>query len=75
MWLRWLMLACMVFFGAAIHSHAALGYSHSFCWIVDQQLIHITPWHIMEGKRALRQSKGLAERYPSREIFPFAYID
>jgi hypothetical protein len=48
-------------------------YPHSFCRIVDQQLIHITPWHIMESQRALRHSKGLAERYPSRELFPFAY--
>lgn len=48
-------------------------YPHSFCRIVQQLLIHITPWHIMEGERALRQFRGLTERYPSRELFPFAY--
>ncbi|MBI3757351.1 MAG: hypothetical protein HY267_05180 [Deltaproteobacteria bacterium] len=48
-------------------------YPHSFCRIVEQQLIHLIPWHIMEGERALRQFRGLAERYPSRELFPFAY--
>jgi hypothetical protein len=48
-------------------------YPHSFCRIVEQQLIHITPWHIVEGVRALRQFQGLADRYPSRELFPFAY--
>jgi hypothetical protein len=48
-------------------------YPHSFCRIVDQQLIHITPWHIMQGERALRQYRGLAERYPTRELFPYAY--
>lgn len=48
-------------------------YPHSFCRIVDQQLIDITPWHIMESRRVLRHSNGLAERYHSRELFPFAY--
>jgi len=50
-----------------------LEYPRSFCRIVDQRLVHITPWHIMEGERALRQFHGLAGRYPSRELFPFAY--
>lgn len=48
-------------------------YPHSFCRIVEQLIIHITPWHIMDGERAMRQYKGLTERYPSRELFPFAY--
>ena len=50
-----------------------LEYPHSFCRIVEQALIHITPWHILESQRALVQFHGLAERYPSRELFPFAY--
>ena len=50
-----------------------LQYPRSFCRIVDQQLIHVTPWHVMEGARALRQFHGLAERYPARHLFPFAY--
>lgn len=48
-------------------------YPASFLRIVDQGLIHFTPWHIMEGKRALVQFQGLAHRYPSRQLFPFAY--
>lgn len=48
-------------------------YPPSFCRIVDQELIHITPWHIMEGERALEQFQGLRKRYPARELFPFAY--
>ena len=50
-----------------------LVYPHSFCRIVDQSLIHVTPWHIMDGQRALVHFRGLAERYPSRDLFPFAY--
>jgi len=48
-------------------------YPKSFGRIVEQGLIHITPWHIMDSKRVLMQLEGLAERYPSRELFPFAY--
>ena len=48
-------------------------YPHSFCRLVEQELIHLTPWHIMEGQRALVHSQGLSQRYPTRELFPFAY--
>jgi hypothetical protein len=50
-----------------------LVYPRSFCRIVEQSLIHITPWHVMEAQRAAVHSRGLAERYPTRELFPFAY--
>lgn len=50
-----------------------LEYPHSFCRLVDQSLIDITPWHIMKGQSALKQFQGLAERYPARNLFPFAY--
>ena len=50
-----------------------LEYPHSYCRIIDQGLIHITPWHILEAVRALSHYHGLSERYPSRELFPFAY--
>lgn len=50
-----------------------LEYPASFSRIVDQSLIHLKPWHIMEDRRALVQLQGLAHGYPSRELFPFAY--
>lgn len=50
-----------------------LKYPAAFLRLVEQGLIHITPWHIMEAERALVHARGLAERYPSRELFPFAY--
>jgi hypothetical protein len=48
-------------------------YPRSFCRIVSQSLIDLTPWHILEGQKALIRFIGLAERYRSRELFPFAY--
>ncbi|WP_300454551.1 hypothetical protein [Accumulibacter sp.] len=50
-----------------------LEYPHSFCRLVEQGLIHLTPWHIMEVEWALVHARGLGERYPGRELFPFAY--
>lgn len=48
-------------------------YPQSYCRLVEQGLIHLTPWHIMEGQQALVHFRGLAQRYPTRELFPFAY--
>lgn len=50
-----------------------LKYPASFCRLVEQGLIHLDPWHIMEAERASTHAKGLAERYPGRKLFPFAY--
>jgi len=48
-------------------------YPHSFIRLIEQGLVHLTPWHIMEAERALFHAGGLAELYPDRELFPFAY--
>lgn len=48
-------------------------YPHAFLRIVEQRLIHITPWHVLDAEGALERFKGLGTRYPSRELFPFAY--
>lgn len=48
-------------------------YPRSFCRLVEQQLVDLTPWHLMEGQRAVVLAQGLADRYPTRELFPFAY--
>lgn len=50
-----------------------LEYPAAFLRIVDQMLVDVRPWHIMECERVQLQYKGLAERYPSRDLFPFAY--
>ena len=48
-------------------------YPHSFCRLVDQGLVQITPWHILKREQALVRFNGLVRRYPSRALFPFAY--
>ncbi len=52
---------------------AWLEYPHSFCRLVEQGLIDLTPWHVMEAERALTQARGLKRRYSGRDLFPFAY--
>jgi len=49
-----------------------LNYPHAFRRIVEQGIIHITPWHILEAAHALEQHRGLTQRYPTRDLFPFA---
>lgn len=48
-------------------------YPPEFSRIVEQGLIHLTPWHLMTSTRVREDSKGLALRYPERELFPFAF--
>jgi hypothetical protein len=50
-----------------------LEYPHSFCRLVEQGLIHMTPWHILTAEKAQERFRGLRTRYPSRALFPFAY--
>ena len=48
-------------------------YPSSFCRLVEQMLVDLTPWHIMKAKEVLVRFEDLCKRYPSRELFPFAY--
>jgi hypothetical protein len=50
-----------------------LTYPKSFCRLVEQGIIHLTPWHLMEGEQALEYARGLASRYTDRQLFPFAF--
>jgi hypothetical protein len=50
-----------------------LSYPRSFCRLVDQGLVHMTPWHILDRKGVLGRLDGLVKRYPRRHLFPFAY--
>ncbi|MDA8021234.1 MAG: hypothetical protein MPN21_27675 [Thermoanaerobaculia bacterium] len=47
-------------------------YPPAFRRIVEQMLIDLRPWRILEGEQALLRFRGLAKRYPSRDLFPFA---
>jgi hypothetical protein len=48
-------------------------YPRAYLRLVNQGLVQLTPWHILEGGSALERFKGLAARYPARVLFPFAY--
>jgi len=39
---------------------------------VRQQLVDLTPWHIMQREAVLTRMEGLGHRYPQRELVPFA---
>lgn len=40
--------------------------------LLDQDLVDLTPWHVMRGPESAERSPGLQRRYPARELFPFA---
>jgi len=48
-------------------------YPRSFLRVVEQSLVDLTPWHILEAGKAAVGFEGLASRYPARALFPFAY--
>lgn len=50
-----------------------LSYPQEFVRIIRQSLVDLTPWHVLTAEKALALHKGLATRYPERELFPFAY--
>lgn len=52
---------------------AWLVYPRAFCHLVEQSFVHVPPWHLFEAQEALVRLRGLADRYPSRELLPFAY--
>ncbi|MBE7464607.1 MAG: hypothetical protein HS116_14110 [Planctomycetes bacterium] len=48
------------------------GYPRQFEHIVELGLLDLEPWYVLHGK-ALRDAKaGLAQRYPERQLVPFA---
>jgi hypothetical protein len=48
-------------------------YPRAFLRVVEQRLVHVTPWHILDAEKALERLRGLTSRYPDRALFPFAY--
>ncbi|WP_316228459.1 hypothetical protein [Bradyrhizobium sp. SZCCHNR1039] len=50
-----------------------LQYPRSYRRLVAQGLVDLSPWHVMECQRVITHFRGLAQRYPKRELFPFAY--
>lgn len=50
-------------------------YPKSFLRVVEQNLVDLTPWYLMERSEVLNRVKGLHERYPARQLVPFARRD
>ena len=47
-------------------------YPQEFLRIVDQNLLDFDPWIILQGERLRTRFQGMKERFPSRELVPFA---
>ena len=47
-------------------------YPDEFLRAARQCLVDLTPWHLMEREAVLTRIKGLRDRYPERELVPFA---
>ena len=48
-------------------------YPKEFLWILGNGINHLTPWIILDKKFILSRYNSLKERYPSRNLFPFAF--
>ena len=47
-------------------------YPRQFRRVVDLGLIDLEPWYLLGGKPLRDTKSGLAERYPARNLIPFA---
>lgn len=51
---------------------AGFGYPPDFLRLVDLEIVHIDPWHMLGGELLQVRSRGLMVRYPDRHLVPFA---
>lgn len=51
-----------------------LGFSYpqQFMHIIELGLIDLSPWYLLEGKSLRDTIEGLSQRYPERNLIPFA---
>lgn len=47
-------------------------YPRPFLRLVETGLIEFRPWRILEGPLAFSRMKGLKQRFPNRDLVPFA---
>jgi len=50
-------------------------YPPQFMRIVEQNLVYLDPWRVLEGEELRKKYEGIKERYPDREFVPFAKRD
>jgi hypothetical protein len=48
-------------------------YPKEFLWILNNGISNLTPWIILDREFILSRYKSLRERYPTRNLFPFAF--
>jgi len=49
-----------------------LEYPRPFLRLVEQNLVDLRPWRVLPAAEALKNASLLKQRYPSRDLFPFA---
>ncbi|WP_198415893.1 hypothetical protein [Cryobacterium algoricola] len=47
-------------------------YPSSFVTVVELGLTNLEPWHLLDGARLRERNRGVARRFPDRELVPFA---
>lgn len=47
-------------------------YPQHFLRTVETGLAHLRPWRILEGQYSVSRRAGLKERFPTRDLVPFA---
>lgn len=47
-------------------------YPREFLRIVEQGIVDLSPWHLLGGDRARIRREGLQQRYPDKNLVPFA---
>ena len=50
-------------------------YPKDFLRVVDQNLVDLTPWYLLDRDQVLTRMEGLRQRYPKLELLPFARRD
>ncbi|MHB8873471.1 MAG: hypothetical protein ACYC8T_07260 [Myxococcaceae bacterium] len=50
-------------------------YPKDYLRTVQQTLIDLSPWYLMDRDQVLERMKGLRERYSNRQLVPFARRD
>lgn len=47
-------------------------YPRSFIRVVELGLVELEPWHLLEGAQLHERRSGLLQRFPARDLVPFA---
>jgi len=51
---------------------AGFEYPGLFCRVVELRVIQLEPWFVLDGDLLRERREGMAQRYPTRDLVPFA---